>query len=193
MARQKEFDREQALHKAMEVFWARGYDGTSVQDLVESMGINRQSMYDTFGDKHALYLSALDRYREVESRKVFDLLENASSVRRALRTLFGHLIDASLSGKERRGCFMGNAASELAGRCKQTAEKTCSNMHALEDAFYRALVRGKKTGEFENLSDPRAVARFLYSNLQGLTLIAKANPDRKALEDVMKVALSVLD
>jgi hypothetical protein len=66
-------------------------------------------------------------------------------------------------------------------------------MNALEDALYRALLRGRKTGEFENLSDPRAVARFLYSNLQGLTLVAKANPDRKALEDVVKVTLSVLD
>jgi hypothetical protein len=87
---------------------------------------------------------------------------------------------------------MGNAISELAGRCKETAARTCSNMNALEDALYRALLRGKKDGEFTNISDPRAVARFLYSNLQGLTLVAKANQDRKVLEDVTKVALSVL-
>jgi len=193
MARQKEFDRDEALHKAMETFWARGYEATSIQHLVESMGINRQSLYDTFGDKHALYLLTLDRYRDVESRKVFELLEAPGSVKKAIRQLFSGLIDCALESKQRRGCFMGNAISELSGRCKQTAAKTCSNMTALEDALYRTLLRGKKSGEFNNLRDPRAVARFLYSNLQGLTLVAKANPDRKALEDVVKVTLSVLD
>jgi TetR/AcrR family transcriptional repressor of nem operon len=192
MARQKEFDRDEVLQKAMETFWARGYEATSIQDLVESMGINRQSLYDTFGDKHALYLLALDRYRDVESRKVFELLERSGSVRKAIRQLFTNVIDHSLDSKQRRGCFMGNAISELAGRCKETAERTCSNMNALEDALYRALLRGKKDGEFTNIGDPRAVARFLYSNLQGLTLVAKANQDRKVLEDVTKVALSVL-
>jgi TetR/AcrR family transcriptional repressor of nem operon len=192
MARQKEFDRDEVLHKAMETFWARGYEATSIQDLVESMGINRQSLYDTFGDKHALYLLALDRYRDVESRKVFELLETPGSVKKAIRQLFTNVIDCSVGSKQSRGCFMGNAISELAGRCKETAARTCSNLNALEDALYRALVRGKKDGEFTNISDPRAVARFLYSNLQGLTLVAKANQDRKVLEDVTKVALSVL-
>src|ERR1700730_2144482 len=75
MARQKEFDRDEVLHKAMEVFWSRGYEASSIQDLVKRMGINRQSLYDTFGDKHTLYLQALDRYREVEGRKIVELLE----------------------------------------------------------------------------------------------------------------------
>src|SRR3981081_3787453 len=75
MARHKEFDRDEALHKAMEVFWSRGYNAASIQDLVKHMRINRQSLYDTFGDKHALYLLALDRYREVEGRKIVELLE----------------------------------------------------------------------------------------------------------------------
>ena len=192
MARQKEFDKDEALHKAMETFWARGYEATSIQHLVESMGINRQSLYDTFGDKHALFLAALDHYRDVESRKVFELLEGPGSVKKAVRQLYTGVIECSLESKQRRGCFMSNAISELAGRCKETAARTCSNMNALEDALYRALVRGKKSGELTNISDPRAVARFLYSNLQGLTLVAKANPDRKALEDVVKISLSVL-
>ena len=76
MARQKEFDRDEVLHKAMEVFWMRGYEGTSIQDLVKYMGINRQSIYDTFGDKHTLFLQSLDRYREIQSRKVFDVLDD---------------------------------------------------------------------------------------------------------------------
>jgi TetR/AcrR family transcriptional repressor of nem operon len=193
MARHKEFDRDEALHKAMEVFWSRGYEAASIEDLVKQMGINRQSLYDTFGDKHTLYLQALDRYREVEGRKMFELLEQPGSVKKTLRQLFEGVVEKAFCDGQRRGCFMGNAMSELAGRCKETAARTCSNMAAAEGAFYRALLRGKKEGELKGVRDPRAVARCLYSSLQGLALMAKATRDRKTLEDVVKVTLSVLD
>jgi TetR/AcrR family transcriptional repressor of nem operon len=193
MARHKEFDRDEALQKAMEVFWSRGYEAASMQDLVKHMGINRQSLYDTFGDKHTLYLRALDHYREVEGRKVFALLAQPGSVKKSVRQLFEGVVEGSLCDRERRGCFMGNAMSELAGRCKETAKRTCSNMAATEEAFYRTLLRGKKQGELKHVRDLRAVARFLYSSLQGLSLMAKATQDRKKLDDVVKITLSVLE
>ena len=124
MARHKEFDRDEALQKAMEVFWARGYEAASMQNLVEHMGINRQSLYDTFGDKHSLYLQALDRYQETESRKLFALLSRPRSVKKAFKELFTGVIEGSLCDKEHRGCLMNNAMSELSGRCAATAEKT---------------------------------------------------------------------
>jgi TetR/AcrR family transcriptional repressor of nem operon len=193
MARHKEFDRDEALQKAMEVFWSRGYEAASMQDLVKHMGINRQSLYDTFGDKHTLYLRALDHYREVEGRKVFALLAQPGSVKKSVRQLFEGVVEGSLCDRERRGCFMGNAMSELAGRCKETAKRTCSNMAATEEAFYRTLLRGKNQGELKHVRDLRAVARFLYSSLQGLSLMAKATQDRKKLDDVVKITLSVLE
>jgi len=193
MARHKEFDRDEALHKAMEVFWARGYNATSIQDLVEHMRINRQSIYDTFGDKHALYLQSLDHYCQVEGCKAIELLESSASIKKAVRKLFMEVVDGSVGATEQRGCFAGNAMSELAGRCKATADRTNSNMAVMEGALYRALLRGKKAGELKALSEPRAVARFLYSSLQGLVLMSKATQDRKTLEDVVKVTLSVLD
>jgi TetR/AcrR family transcriptional repressor of nem operon len=193
MGRHKEFDRDEALQKAMEVFWSRGYEAASIQDLVEHMGINRQSLYDTFGDKHALYLQALDHYREVEGRKMFELLARPGSVKKALRQLFLNVIEGASCDGQRRGCFMGNAMSELAGRCKETADKTCNNMASAEQALHSALVRGKNEGEIQGKKDLRAVARFLYSSLQGLQLMAKATQDRKLLEDVVQVTLSVLD
>jgi TetR/AcrR family transcriptional repressor of nem operon len=194
MARHKEFDRDEALHKAMEVFWSRGYEAASIQDLVKHMGINRQSLYDTFGDKHALYLQALDRYHEVEGRKMFELLERPGSVKQSLRQLFEGIVKASLFDQTRRGCFLGNAMSELAGRCPETAAKACGQLAATEEALYRALLRGKREGEIKRgARELRAVARFLYSSLQGLQLMAKATRDRKTLEDVVHITLSVLD
>jgi TetR/AcrR family transcriptional regulator, transcriptional repressor for nem operon len=193
MPRHKQFDQDQALHKAMEVFWSRGFEATSIQDLVAHMGINRQSLYDTFGDKHALYLLALDRYSEVEGRRLIELLEQPGSVKKSLRQLFGEVVEKALRDRERRGCFMGNATSELAGRCKETASRTCGNMATMEQAFYRALLRASQEGEIQGVRDSRALARFFYCMLQGLVLMAKARQDRKALNDVVKVTLSVLD
>jgi TetR/AcrR family transcriptional repressor of nem operon len=193
MARHKEFDRDEALRKAMEFFWSRGYEAASVNDLVKHMGVNRQSLYDTFGDKRSLYLEALDLYREVEERKLFGLLERPGSVKKALRRLFQSVVEESLCDQARRGCFIGNATSELAGRCPETAAKACRNMAAVEEALYRALLRGKMNGEIKNGRDLRATARFLYSNLQGLQLVAKATRDRKTLEDIVKVTLSAVD
>jgi TetR/AcrR family transcriptional regulator, transcriptional repressor for nem operon len=193
MARQKEFDREEALQNAMEVFWSRGYGAASIQDLVQHMGINRQSLYDTFGDKHALYLQALDRYRQVEGRRLIELLERPGSVKKNLRQLFAEVVEKALCDREHRGCFMGNATSELAGRCKETASRTCSNMTATEEAFYGALLRGAKEGELRGIRDPRALACFFYCMLQGLVMMAKARQDRKVLNDVVRVTLSVLD
>ena len=193
MARQKEFNRDEVLHKAMEVFWTRGYEGASIQDLVEHMGINRQSIYDTFGDKHTLFLQALDRYREIQSRKVFAVLERPGSMKKNLRQLFEEAVARSLSAEGRRGCFVGNSMSELAGRCEETATRTCKSLASAEKMFQKALQKGKEQGELRRVNDTRAVARFLYCNLQGLLLMAKATRDRKLLNDVVKVTLSVLD
>src|SRR5262245_10600908 len=193
MARHKEFDQDAALQKAMEVFWARGYEATSMQDLVEHMGINRQSLYDTFGDKHSLFLQALDRYHEVETRKLLAFIERPGSVKKALSQLFNGVIKGAFTDGQQRGCLMSNSMSELAGRCKATAEKTILNMRSVENAFYRALLRGKKEGELKGVRDPRALARFFCNSLQGLVLTAKTTQDRKTLEDVVKVTLSLLD
>ncbi|HEU4768031.1 MAG TPA: TetR family transcriptional regulator C-terminal domain-containing protein, partial [Pyrinomonadaceae bacterium] len=129
---------------------------------------------------------------EVESRKLFELLARPGSVKKAFRQLFADVIEGSLCDKQHRGCLMNNAMSELAGRCAATAEKTRHNMTAIEDAFYSALLRGKKEGEL-SIRDPRAVARFLYNSFQGLVLTSKATNDRKTLEDVVKITLSVLE
>jgi len=193
MARHKEFNRDEVLRKAMEVFWSHGYEAASINTLVKHMGINRQSLYDTFGDKHALYLQAIDLYRKVEGRKMFEVLERPGPVKKALRRLFQGVVEGSLCDRARRGCFIGNAMSELAGRCPETAAKACGDMAAVEEALYRTLMRGRKNGEFKKGKDLRAVARFLYSSLQGLQLMAKATQDRKTLEDVVKVTLSALD
>src|SRR5436305_15048332 len=128
MARQKEFNRDEVLHKAMEVFWTRGYERASIQDLVKHMGINRQSIYDTFGNKHTLFLQALDRYREIQSRKVFAVLERPGSMKKNLRQLFEEAVARSLSAEARRGWYVDKSMSELPSRCEETATRACNRV-----------------------------------------------------------------
>jgi TetR/AcrR family transcriptional repressor of nem operon len=106
MARPKEFDPDQALDRAVELFWRKGYEATSIQDLVEALGINRSSLYGTFGDKHALYLAAIDRYCEdVVAPRVAEL-DQAASPRAAIRQLFLSLPTRATRRRERRGCLL---------------------------------------------------------------------------------------
>src|SRR5260370_27942270 len=162
MARQKEFDPEEVLHRAMEVFSACGYEGTSIRDLVKHMRINRQSIYDTFGDKHSLFLQALDRYREIQRRRVSEVLDRPGSVKRNLRLLFREVVDKSLSEEGRRGCFVGNAMPELTVRSQETAATTCNSVASAARTFQHALQRGKEQAHPPSVPAIRPGAPVLY-------------------------------
>lgn len=194
MARPREFDVGQALERAMEVFWAKGYEATSLHDLVGAMGLSRSSFYDTFGSKHELYLSALDRYiKTAGERGALALIDRADSAKAGIAAVFDHYIDQMVGQDERRGCFVVNCAVELAPHDPAAAARCRAGIARTEDAFYRAVRRGQESGEIRADRDARALARYLASNLNGLLVMAKADPDRAALEDVVRLALSVLD
>jgi TetR/AcrR family transcriptional repressor of nem operon len=142
--------------------------------------------------KHALFLQALDRYREIQSRRVFEILDRPGSVRRMSDFFSKKRLNARCQRRAVVVVSSGMPRQKLAGRCKETAIRTCKSMASAEKTFQRALMRGTEQGEFR-IHDTRAVARFFYCVLQGLVLTAKASRDRKLLNDVVKVTLSVLD
>ncbi|HEY3801014.1 MAG TPA: TetR/AcrR family transcriptional regulator [Kofleriaceae bacterium] len=191
MARTKEFDRERALDRAMHVFWRQGYAATSLPDLLRAMGIGRQSMYDTFGDKHALFLEALARYigRTDATRACF---EQASSVRRAFRDMFEAILDEHDADK-RRGCFGIHSAVALAPHDKRVAKMIADRQRELEDVFHRALERARASGEIAAAKNARGLARFFVGALQGLRVAATADPSSPALRDIARVSLATLD
>jgi TetR/AcrR family transcriptional regulator, transcriptional repressor for nem operon len=192
MARPKEFETERVLDKALEVFWNRGYCATSVQDLVDGMGINRQSIYDTFGDKHALYLLTLEHYIDEQAKLLISLLSQPGSVKNNLRQAFEDAANNLACDKNRKGCMVVNSTIELAPHDKAIAELITKNFHLREDIFYQALERGKQQGEF-NQTDLRAIARFLNSSLQSLAISAKAGVNQAVLADIVNVILKILD
>jgi TetR/AcrR family transcriptional repressor of nem operon len=193
MPRQKEFDREAALDRAMGAFWTKGYAATSVEDLVAHMGIQRGSLYATFGDKRSLFLSALDRYQRIVTRELLDALEAPGSGLEAIRRFFRLRVERSLDRRRPPGCLVTNSAVELSRRDRGAAAKVGGSLARLEAAFLRTLEQARAQGELAATQDVRALARFLTSSAQGLSVMAKAFPERAVLEDVVTVVLAALE
>ncbi len=192
MARPKEFDYNRVLDKAIEVFWCRGYEATSMQDLVNHMAINRQSIYDTFGDKHALFEAALQRYMEVNTDAMIELLQKSDSVKAAIRQIFESILKEPVEIQQ-RGCLVTNTAVELSQLDEEVSQKVEANLTDFEAAIEEALIRGQLNGEIRPELNPKAIARFFVNSQQGLRVTGKVNKDQAALRDVIDVTLSVLD
>ena len=191
MARPKEFVEEQALQKALETFQAKGFDGTSIQDLVEAMGINRQSLYDTFGDKANLYHMALERYRSQVPALIGSFIDSPLPLRRAMAAQFQHIVTALLS-PEGLPCFiaqaaLGRAAGDPASaRCVQSAY--VQNIQRLE----KRLRRAQEEGELGLHHDPAALARFFQNSLHGFQVTARSGASREDLDAIIRANLSIL-
>jgi TetR/AcrR family transcriptional repressor of nem operon len=191
MGRTKQFDHHAALDQAMELFWQRGYHATSIQDLVDQLGVNRQSLYDTFGGKDELFRAALERYRELQGAPMRRCLERQAPVSEVLREFFGHAV-GYLMKNEGKGCLLVNTATELAGHDDEIFQLCAGNARELEAAFAGLLARAQREGEIDTERSPVQLARFLINTMNGLAVTAKATRDRKMLNDIVDVTLSSL-
>jgi len=192
MARTKCFNRDEALEKAMQAFWAKGYEATSVQDLVDCMGINRGSLYDTFGDKHQLFLEALDQYGTGALLRT-DVLSHEGDAREILSKFMYVFMQKQVMDPKRRGCFMTNAAVELCSRDDECAERVRVFFEDMEDALKELISRGQRDGTFKTKRDAASLAAFFVGVMQGMRVVGKVNPNEKVLGPMVDVALTVLD
>jgi TetR/AcrR family transcriptional repressor of nem operon len=191
VARPKEFDRETALRRAIPVFWENGFAGTSTDALVQAMGIGRQSLYDTFGDKHALFLEALRVYNTDSLTTVLRKLREGPTAIAALERI---LIDRAEVPSKRRspGCMGVNAVCELAGEDAEVAALTQTNGALLEASLKDVLDEGQAQGNIRRGIDSRAAARFIAGTMSGLMVQAKAGAPPEALRDIARFALDSL-
>jgi len=192
MPRPREFDIDTALDSAMQVFWAKGYESTSLDDLCEATGVGRSSLYSAFSDKRDLYLRALDHYENGSVERIVAALAKPVPIRTALAGFLERMIDDIVAGPGRRGCFIGNCAAELGRRDRTTAARVRRSIERIESVFREALTGAKSRGELPAKSDTAALARFLTAGIQGMRLVGKANPDRATLRDIAAVMLRCL-
>jgi len=192
VGRPKEFDRDEALEKAMELFWTQGYEATGLRDLLDHMGIGRQSLYDTFGDKHGLFIAAVKHYDQCISEGILDQLLAAGSplqnVRETLTAIAGAVTDGRC-----RGCFLTNTLVEVAPHDPEVAAAAKSVLSRIESGFRRTLQRAVDEGELPKDANVRALARYFTSTIQGLVVMGKASVSRATVKDIVNVALSVLE
>src|SRR3954447_25634043 len=159
MARTKEFSPDSALEAAMELFWARGYEATTMADLVEHLGVARASIYSTFGGKHELYLKALDRYSAAVDPRLVETLSGPGSVLPAVRTLVESYTAAATGKGRHRGCFVVNTAVELGPHDSLAARQVHASWRLLETLLASALTRAAAQGELAKDADPAMLAR----------------------------------
>lgn len=189
MGRSKEFEENEVLQKAMELFWRQGYEHTSLNDLVEHMGIHRRSLYDTFGDKHTLFLKVLDCYKETVRTKLENRVLNAKSSKEAIQWIFDAAID---SCNENQGCLFVNSATELTPRDKEIDE-TLKEVFNQEERFIENLIqKGRESGEFSSVQEPHALAENLINSLIGIRVLARTSMDKEKLKHMANFSLQML-
>jgi len=193
MPRPKEFNPDDAIEKAMHVFWHKGYEATSMEDLLTAMNLNRGSLYDTFGDKRQLFLKAIDRYCHGFVAEKFSLLDQPGPALPTLCRFIHGMIERSLADPQRRGCLITNTVMELSPHEKEIAGTLRQVLKMVEDTFFRVLARAKQQGELKHDKDPRALARFLTTMMQGTIVMIKAGASADAVKQTVETALSILD
>lgn len=177
----------------MAVFWHKGYAATSIQDLVEATGVNRASLYGAFGDKHRLFLAAIDRYAARSKGERLALLERPGPVKPLIRAFFDDLIVRTQGEGRCLGCLLTNSAVELAPHDPLIRARLRDGFLTVEQGFEVTLRRGQRTGEIAPEKDPKALARFLLGLVQGLRVLARSDAEEATLRDIVEVGLRCLD
>lgn len=192
MGKSKLFDEQEVLQKAISIFTDKGYNGTSMQELVDGLGISRSSLYDTFGDKRQLYLKALEAYQQQYGGQLCKLTSGTQSAKAAIRDLLELVVTDLLNDKQRKGCFMVNAGIEMATQDQEVNEMICQTEQQLEQAFIKVIRQGQQKGEIDAEKDPVALARFLNNTVKGMQVSVKSTTEQSFFCDIVNSALMVL-
>ncbi len=192
MPRNKQFDEDEVLEKAMHLFWKQGYSATSVQDLVSHLGINRASLYATYGDKEVLFKKAFQRYRtnNYEGLKQFFLQQK--KVKDAFEQLFYQAIEEAFSDADAKGCFVVNTTTELIPNDPQWNQVLDQNQKDFIQLFHDFLERGVASGQIPEGTDLKSTAMAFYIFYNGIRVVAKVNPNKNALRGAVRQLLLLI-
>ena len=180
------------LDAAMDRFWRNGYEATSVRDLAAHMGITGASLYNAFGDKHALFRQVVERYAERSTRSRISRLESTLPPKEAVRAFLGEIVERSTGG-DRRGCLLVNTALEAAPEDPELRAEVAARLAEIEAFFRRAVTAAQRDGSIPPDRAPEDLARLLLGVTLGLRVLARSTPERELLEGVARPALALLD
>jgi TetR/AcrR family transcriptional repressor of nem operon len=193
MPRPREFDETAALEAAIECFWRRGYEATSLRDLTASMGLTAPSLYNAFGDKEKLFARALERYLDRTTRDRLQRLEKTFAPKAAIRRFFAEIVEHSISDRQRKGCFLVNSALEVAPHHAECRAVITGQFSDIEAFFKRLILAAQADHAVSPDIDADDVAHLLLGVLLGVRVLARTKPSRAVLEGVVRPALALLD
>ena len=193
MPRVKLFDKNEVLNKAMELFWKKGYHATSIQDLVSFLGINRGSLYDTYGGKKELFDKAFQLYRTNNSNGVTAFFESQNEVKKGFRNLFEMGINETITDKDQKGCFVVNTTTELIPGEEEMLKTIQENKKIFEGIFYAFLLKGQQSAEIPKSKNIKNISSLFYTFYNGLKVVAKVETNPKVLMNSVDEILLLLD
>lgn len=191
MARPKEFDRPTALQQAIQVFRDHGYEGSSTAALLEAMGISRQSLYDTFGDKRKLYLEALQRYNADSVSSLIQTMQGGASPLAGIQAMLVAFATRPAS-EASLGCLGVSAVCEFGRSDPEVSALTDTSSRALSAAFERQVAAAKQAGEVGGDIEPADAARFLAATLAGMKVSARDGASETILQNIASLAIRSL-
>ncbi len=193
MARTKQFDERQALVAAMLVFWEKGYEGTSIQDLEQAMGLNRTSIYNAFGNKRSLFERVLSCYKESVMGALFEVLDGAPDIRTGIRRMLKEALEIHFSDAYPGGCLVVLSVLESGQHDEHSSAVLSNTIMELKQALQTRLARARRRGELPPGLDAGSTATTIATTMAGLMVMGKAQFTRSALNKTINQVMRLLD
>ena len=188
-----EFDPELAIDTAMHLFWRKGYESTSLHDLITAMALSKSSFYQAFRSKHKLFLSCIEHYQTMLSNRMKVHLEGDTSIKMNISSLFYNKANETSGLNARLGCLTMNTASEFAQTDPEISDLVSQSIESFVDVFEIAIKYAQQQGEISMDKDARATAAYLVSSMSGINTMIKSGADRESIKRIVTITLSVLD
>ena len=189
--RPKLFDERIALKKAATLFWEKGYEATSTEDLIRSMGLQRGSFYNSFNSKKKLFLNAIDFYEGNSLNEFKKILKESRVPMQVIRTIFLALADCPIN-EHKKGCFAGNTIAELSGIDEELVENARNHLKALEEIFFEQIKTSQATGEIKTKVDAKLLGRYLLNLWNGINITRRVYPNKKLLYSLIEFQLEII-
>jgi TetR/AcrR family transcriptional regulator, transcriptional repressor for nem operon len=198
MARLKAFDEDRVIDLAVDCFWARGYEATSVRDLADAMGIGGASLYNAYGDKRELFARALERYANRSMRERVARIEARHEPKEAIDAFLAEIVDRSARDPDCKGCLLVNTALDVAPHDPEIGGLVAGYLGEIQSFFRRSLEAAQRSGRVSKRIDAEVMSAHLLGVLLGIRVLARtgsknASAKRRLLESVARPALDLLD
>ena len=187
-----EYDPDKALDDAMDVFWSRGYEGTSLQDLLTATGLSRSSFYQAFSSKHEAFQRALTHYSDGLAARLREKLQTADSGWDFIESVLLSAASEARGANDPRGCMIVNVATEFSTRDTRIAALVADGVKRVAQIFIAAVKRAQKEGHIANHKDPNLLGRYLLSSLSGLRTMVKAGSSHGVSAALVAVIMTAL-